>query len=303
MRGHYSGIYIYPSHYTRLTILGFYLSILAEIMSEPNWDFDPSDDCSVTFATAAFAEGASRSAYRAMYWKPVRKYGRKAVVKEYKEEYAWTQGDWDTAVEIYEKTEELAAQFNRRSGTNYPIQIVDRSVQKVIESSDGGTPKLGEWVLVEDYLEGDYQKFISNSGWVKPQCMTTYISMPAFAHWSWVHTRGQLMVSDLQGVRYNDKYVLTDPCILSLNREYGATDLALIGMGLFFMTHQCTDMCRSLNIAHKRPNMATVQQYLNQDMIQLSTSYIAKEQYDRLPAHTKQHIRSILLASVGQFMW
>ena len=174
------------------------------------------------------------------------------------------------------------------------------------ESNDDSTPKLGEWVLVEDYLEGDYQKFISNSGWVKPQCMTTYKSIPAFAHWSWVHTGGQLMVSDLQGVRYSDKYMLTDPCILSLSRDYGATDLALIGMGLFFMTHQCTDICRSLGIAHKRPNMATMHQFLNEEfghLIQLSTSYISKEEYEKLSAQIKERIRSILLASVGQFIW
>ena len=275
-------------------------------MSKPNWDFEPADDADTSFAEVSFAEGVSRKAYRAMHWKPACKFGRKAVVKEYKDKYTWAQGDWDTAVEIYKKTKKLAAQFNKVSGTNYPIQVVDYSVQEVTESDDDSTPKLGEWVLVEDYLEGDYQKFISNSGWVKPQCMTIYKSMPAFAHWSWVHTRGQLMVSDLQGVCYRDKYVLTDPCILSLNREYGATDLALIGMGLFFMMHQCTDVCHDLDIAHKRPNMAKVQKYVNNEfshMIQLSTSYIAKEQYESLPAHTKERIRSILLASVGQFVW
>ena len=275
-------------------------------MSRPNWDFAPSD-YSVTSASVSFAEGASSRAYRAMYWRPARKYGRKAVVKEYKHGYTWAQGDWDTAVEIYKKTGEFAAQFNRASGTNHPIHIVDYSVQKVIKTTDKCILKQGEWMLVEDYLEGDYQKFISNSGWVKPQCMTTYKSMPAFAHWSWVYTRGKLMVSDLQGVRYSDdKYVLTDPCILSLNREYGATDLALIGMGLFFMTHQCTDMCRSLDIAHKRPNMATMQLFLDKEfshMIQLSTSYISKEQYEKLPAQTKKCIRNMLLASVGQFYW
>ena len=274
-------------------------------MSRPNWDFvPPNEDANTSFATVAFAEGVSRRAYRAMYWKPAHKYGRKAVVKEYKHGYTWAQGDWDTALKIYQQTELLAAQFNSFvSWTNCPIHVVERSVQLVKSQIAGSTPKLGEWVLVEDYLEGDYQKFISNSGWVKPQCMTTYMSIPAFAHWSWVHTGGQLMVSDLQGVHYSDKYMLTDPCILSLSREYGATDLALIGMGLFFMTHQCTDICRSLGIAHKRPNMAAMRQLLNKDMIQLSTSYIAKEQYDKLPAQTKQLIRSILLASVGQFMW
>ena len=274
-------------------------------MSRSNWDFSPSTnpDVSTSFASESFAEGASRRAYRAMRWKPAHKFGNKAVVKEYKDEYTWAQGDWDIAVAIYKEAKGLAAQFNTLTGRNCPVYVVDYDVEEVITRDDNGTPKLGEWVLVEDYLEGIFQKFISNSGWVKPQCSTSYKSMPAFAHWSWVHTNGKLMVSDLQGVCYGDKYILTDPCILSLNQEYGATDLALIGMGLFFMTHQCTDICRALNIAHKRPNMQAMYQYLDQDMIKLSTSYISKEQYQKLPVQTKQQIRRILLASVGQFLW
>ncbi len=263
-------------------------------MARPNWDFaDPNNDASTAFATASFAEGASRRAYRAMRWKPASKYRQKAVVKDYKAAYAWAQGDWDTAISIYEKTKELAGKFNTVSGANRPIRIVDYDVQKVISRSDDGRPKLGEFVLVEDYLEGDFQKFTSNTGWVKPQCMTTYTPMPTFAHWTWVHTGGQLMVTDLQGVRYDDEYVLTDPCILSVDRNYGATDLALIGVALFFLTHQCTDICRSLDIARKRPQY--VQTHVPASN-QISTSYMSKEDYEKIPMAIREAIRAALVA-------
>ncbi len=271
-------------------------------MARPNWDFaDPNDDSDGTFASVSFAEGASRRAYRGMRWKPASKYRQKAVVKEYKDAYAWAQGDWDTAVSIYEKTKELARKFNTASGA-CPIRIVDYNVQEVISTTDDSTPKLGEFVLVEDYLEGDFQKFISNAGWVKPQCMTTYTLMPTFAHWTWVHTGGQLMVADLQGVRYDDKYVLTDPCILSVDRNYGATDLALIGVALFFLTHQCTVSCRSLDIARKRPNqmrLGALEQYIQTHVhtsYQFPTSYLSKEDYERIPMEIREAIRAALVA-------
>ncbi len=269
----------------------------------PNWDFtDPNNDVSTSFATASFAEGASRRAYRAMRWKPASKYGQKAVAKEYKAAYAWAQGDWDTAVSIYEKTKELARKFNIASNADRPIRIVDYDVQKVSSRAVDGTPKLGEFVLVEDYLEGDFQKFTSNAGGVKPQCTTTYTLMPSFAHWTWVHTRGQLMVADLQGVRYDNEYVLTDPCILSVDRNYGATDLALIGMALFFLTHQCTDFCHSLDIARKRPDQMRLEglgQYVQTHVIasyQFPTSYLSKEDYEKIPMEIREKIRAALIA-------
>lgn len=269
-----------------------------EFKYDANWPDDKS-----SFATLSFAEGASRRAYRAMHWKPVSKYGTKAVVKEYKASYAWAQGDWDTAVNTYEKAKELAKKFNEVSATNHPIHIVYYDIQKVVKQPTNATPKLGEWILVEDYLEGDFQKFVSNTGWVKPLCLTSYNSMPAFSHWTWVYTKGQLMVTDLQGVRYDDKYVLTDPCIVSINREYGANDLALLGMCLFFMTHQCTDMCRSLNIAAKRPDLKSMDVFYKQEilvkMVQAPTSYLSEEEYEELPKQLRIQLRYVMVTALS----
>eukprot|EP00731_Ephydatia_muelleri_P021257 Em0013g984a len=269
--------------------------------TKPNWDFTYSPNADTSFASKSFAEGTSRRAYRAMRWTPPEKRGQKAVVKEYKDDYTWAQSDWDTAVRTYEKAKNLADSFNiASSGTHFPpIHMIDCDIQKVSSKSNEGRPKLGEWVMVEDFLEGDFQKYISNSGWVKPRCFSEYPSMPAFAHWSWVHTGGSLMVCDLQGVRYDSMYVLTDPAILSLEGgNYGSTDLSLVGMGLFFLSHQCTDVCRSLGIVDKRPDMSQIQRFMNSEfggLVKMATTYFPKEKFESLPPQTKQVIRDVLM--------
>ena len=106
--------------------------------------------------------------------------------------------------------------------TDRETHIVDYGIQKVTSTPDNTTrPKLNEYLLVEDYLEGEFEKYISNTGHVNPICCMDYMLMPAFTHWSWVYTQGQLMITDLQGVRYDDKYVLTDPCVLSMDKRFG----------------------------------------------------------------------------------
>ena len=75
-------------------------------------------------------------------------------------------------------------------------------------------------------------------------------------HWSWVYTKGMLMVGDLQGVKYTDGYILTDPVIMSVNGEYGATDTGVEGMVKFFIQHECNAFCQHL----PRP---TVDDFLN----------------------------------------
>ena len=41
-------------------------------------------------------------------------------------------------------------------------------------------------------------------------------------------------------------YKLTDPAIMSINREYGVTDTGIEGMAMFFLVHGCSDICRGL---------------------------------------------------------
>lgn len=128
---------------------------------------------------------------------------------------------------------------------------------------------VGEWVAAEDYLYGNYTKWLSNNGWVNDNAG---LSLPAFSHWTWVATGGQVLVCDLQGVCDNPKgYWLTDPAIHSPRQEYGITDLGNVGIHNFFATHVCTTFCKDLGIDNKRPLLSNL--CLTMTIVQRSSSY------------------------------
>ena len=85
---------------------------------------------------------------------------------------------------------------------------------------------------------------VSNNGTYRFQGTLT-----AFVHYSFFASKGRLLVCDLQGVRQEKRYVLTDPAIHSvenLGRGYGELDLGSVGIEAFFATHTCEKVCRHL---------------------------------------------------------
>ena len=203
---------------------------------------------STTFSSTSFAEGRFRRAYMGTYTSPREKAGQKCVVKELKESYTWKATDWDSTKEIHEESQKLAGGFNKYSRTNYPIKFTDISVQKVTQQSADRTPKLNEYVIVEDYIPGHFKKWLNNYGYISDE-VSFAKSMPAFAHWSWWHTGGEKMIADLQGVRSDDGYTLTDPVLMSGSvngRRYGCTDTGVEGIAMFFLHHKCNEFCNSL---------------------------------------------------------
>ena len=219
--------------------------------SVPSPRSSPSPDPSTmyeryaSFSSTSFAEGRFRKAYKGTWEKPLCDAGRKCVVKECKESYTWEATEWDTTLQVTKKAKELASAFNTKSGTNRPITYTDVHVLKVVKQSTNCTPKLNEYVICEDYIEGKYEKWCNNYGYVCND--DTYISMPGFMHWSWWYTDGELMIADLQGVRKDDSYLLTDPAIMSLSGSYGETDTGVEGMAMFFLGHQkCNTFCENL---------------------------------------------------------
>ena len=197
-------------------------------------------DETTTFETTHFSAGRFRLAYKGTYTKPYYKKGRKCVVKEMKDTFTWKRTDWDETVDIVKQSQELAKGFNSYSNNNRPVKFADVAIHTVTQSA--GRPKLNEFVAVEDYIPGDYVKWCNNYGTITPGST----SMPAFVHWSWAHTKGETMIADLQGVKNDDSYYLTDPCLLSATNggKYGCTDMGIEGMAMFFINHTCTDFCK-----------------------------------------------------------
>ncbi len=258
---------------------------------------------SAEFETTSFGEGRSRRAYKGTYkskhtgtftWL-LSKDGDPCVVKEFKERYAWAKTDWDSEVRVLEKSKELARRFNKDTGTTRPVQYVWSDVWKVTKSVST-TPKLGEWCMVEDYIEGKWKKWNANAGYVNANAPT--MSLHAFSHWTYAHSGGQLLICDLQGVHYDDKYVLTDPVINSVERQYGEMDMGVAGMALFFSTHECTTFCNTLP---KPPRS------LNDDVRSLRqagvhkarhTSYSSEDVF-RIPAGQQRRMKEKLVSVPG----
>ena len=205
---------------------------------------------SVVFQENWFAQGRFRNAYKGTWITPLEKMGQQCVVKKKKDTCAWHLTDWDTSVKIQKKAQEFAGSFNNSFsvGPTHPVTFPDVYIHRVVQTCNSlFGPRLNECVLVEDFIPGDFKKWCNNYGFISEEAKTTDIMMPAFMHWSWVHTGGEMMVADLQGVRGVDGYTLTDPVILSTTGTYGATDMGIEGMAMFFIHHECNGICSVLS--------------------------------------------------------
>eukprot|EP01135_Chromosphaera_perkinsii_P005600 Nk52_evm14s355 gene=Nk52_evmTU14s355 len=104
---------------------------------------------------------------------------------------------------------------------------------------------------VERFMDGDYRKYNTNSGHL-PQHKHADGSLEhcrltpqAFSHFTYVRSKGRLLVCDIQGV--GDLY--TDPQIHTINGEgLGEGNLGAVGISLFFNTHKCNGICRLLGL-------------------------------------------------------
>jgi hypothetical protein len=192
-----------------------------------------------TFNPEPFAEGRHKLAYMGQVMNPPYQKGKAVVVKKKKAEYTWEPNSWEMSKMIQQKAKELATKFEWASGVPASIRFTDVNECQVTSSTSTSltSPRLNEFVLIEDYLQGNYTKWCSNGGYISP----VNDLMPAFMHWSWVHTGGEVMIADLQGVQEGWNYHLTDPALLSntMGGMFGCTDLGVEGMARFFLNHNC----------------------------------------------------------------
>jgi hypothetical protein len=74
---------------------------------------------------------------------------------------------------------------------------------------------------------------------------------PAFSHYSYVYSRHDRLVCDIQGVLHHNPplFELTDPAIHSEERgQFGKTDFGRKGVQEFFKTHDCNPLCKVLGL-------------------------------------------------------
>lgn len=104
------------------------------------------------------------------------------------------------------------------------------------------------YLAIEEKLNGKYDKFNSNNGFVKEAAnenekRLTEVAQ-SFSHFSHVFSKGTEIVVDIQGKDFE----YTDPQIHSLSIEYGMADRGKRGIKDFFRTHKCNSYCKVLNL-------------------------------------------------------
>ncbi|CAB9518087.1 protein kinase vwkA [Seminavis robusta] len=114
----------------------------------------------------------------------------------------------------------LAEEYNKTNRPPHCAEIHFLSVN-VVEAEGG------EWFCAEDELPcagSDFMKYSNNTGYWNEDEINQ--SLLLFTQFTFEKTKGFLMVTDLQGVRNGNQYVLTDPAILCKdNTRFGGTNL------------------------------------------------------------------------------
>ena len=115
-----------------------------------------------------------------------------------------------------------------------------------------GKMSTGEVVTVEEFIEGEFIKYVNNTG---ERCVDNNLiadKAEAFCHYSYEKSEGKLMVVDIQG----SEYILYDPEIASKeaynekgNHLFCSGNLSDKAIDGFFKFHNCNKFCKLLKLS------------------------------------------------------
>lgn len=186
-----------------------------------------------------FAEGAFRRVAKGTYTSGPRQ-GQACVVKWFKRGAVFSKDYFHLDIKAVDKALEFVNAFNELGIINKTVKI---NVPEVWQFDDDNDDEWsGQNHLCEPFIQ-NYQKFNSNSGWTDETRVWGEV-MQALSHFSYHVSGGYYVLCDLQGGIYRHEIVLSDPVILSRDRQYGVTDLGPRGISSFFAQHVCNDFCR-----------------------------------------------------------
>ncbi|CAG8466429.1 4549_t:CDS:2 [Diversispora eburnea] len=178
-------------------------------------------------AEQPFAAGVEKYAYYAISTKynPPRRMVMKGYLRDGTENLF---EKYLESAEISALTSYFSIKFNMEARGKGISSVNFLRVNLVRATFDGRT----RYYITEPELQGaEFQRFNVNSGVI----VKFRPVLEAFVHYTYEHTDGYLVVSDLQGIESSDRFLLTDPVIHCINPlRFGKTNLGRNGINKFF---------------------------------------------------------------------
>jgi len=96
--------------------------------------------------------------------------------------------------------------------------------------------------VVEPYL-AEFEKFNTNCGYGYNK---DALELQAFSHYTYIKSNENLIVVDLQGMKSDAYWILSDPAIQSVDSSFGITDRGVTGINDYLSlhnVHKCNKYC------------------------------------------------------------
>lgn len=221
----------------------------------------------VKVSSQPFAQGGLRNVYR-MEEHPEEETDRVKmfVAKEsrYRVPYAERLKFHQETSRCQSRAIQLVAEFNSKRRRvkiepKYPdLRVLETHVYRL---NDQTAPGGFRYLAVEDRLDGVYEKYNSNNGYVKdisddsscPAKVVRIQMAQTFSHFTYEQSKQKEMVVDIQGVGF----AYTDPQLHSVSLSYGRADRGTRGFNDFFKTHKCNDYCRAMKLTSREKSAAS----------------------------------------------